>query len=259
MFSRSTLSWCAVLGLGRIPRSYAFSSFNVRGSFSDICNKIEAAAKTRAMKEAQKKNVQLVVVSKTKPCEMLQEAYDAGAREFGENYIQELCEKAPQLPSDINWHFIGHLQSNKAKKLVVGVPNLAVVESVDSLKLAKKLNNACENVGRSLNIYIQINTSSEDTKSGVMPSGACELAQSIASSCPRLSIAGLMTIGAPGDESCFDTLVTCRHDVSQVLDVEENSLELSMGMSGDFETAILKGSSSVRIGSSIFGARDYSS
>lgn len=102
----------------------------------------------------------LVAVSKLKPVSDIQQAYDCGHRAFGENYAQELAEKAPQLPSDIQWHFIGHLQSNKAK-LIAGIPNLWVVESVDSAKLATALNNACEKANRELRVFVQINTSGE--------------------------------------------------------------------------------------------------
>jgi hypothetical protein len=162
------------------------------------------------------------------------------------------------MPSDVKWHFIGHLQSNKAKKLVVDVPNLSIVETVDSHKLAKKLNDAAADINRGvLGIYLQINTSQEDSKSGMEAPEAPAVAKLIASSCPKLSIQGLMTIGAPGDASCFDALVACREQVALALAVEPGSLALSMGMSGDFEAAIAKGSTSVRVGSSIFGAREY--
>mmetsp|Transcript_53483 Transcript_53483/g.68636 ORF Transcript_53483/g.68636 Transcript_53483/m.68636 type:complete len:261 (-) Transcript_53483:163-945(-) len=254
---RKVVSWCAVIGIGRSPCSHAFSSLSIKDSFLRINNKVNSAASLRIPK----KEVQLVVVSKTKPVELLQEGYDAGARLFGENYIQELCDKSPQLPSDIQWHFIGHLQTNKVKKLLTSVPNLSVVETVDSLKLAKKLNSVCETVygdePKLLSIYCQVNTSSEESKSGVSPSQVAALAKEITLSCPRLKVAGLMTIGAPNDIGCFDSLVTCREDVARALNQDLDSLQLSMGMSGDFEEAIARGSTSVRVGSSIFGARDY--
>lgn len=162
------------------------------------------------------------------------------------------------------------MQSNKASSLVksVGVDKLACVETVSTLKLANKLNNAVasyndENDDKStkqLGIYIQINTSGEDTKSGIESEDELkELIQSIISDCPLLKIRGLMTIGAPGDYSCFDTLVEFRKTAADILGLDdENELELSMGMSGDFEEAIKRGSTSVRVGSTIFGARDYS-
>lgn len=204
-------------------------------------------------------SVKLVAVSKTKPVEDIQSLYDAGFRHFGENYVQELLEKANLLPSDICWHFIGHLQSSKASKIVKDVPNLAIVESVDTQKLATKLNNACQSAGRSqLKIFIQVDTSGEATKCGVDDgTELVDLVSFIKDNCPFLNISGLMTIGAVNDSSCFDKLVNSRLVVAELLNVNSNSLELSMGMSGDFETAIEKGATSVRIGSTIFGPRLY--
>ena len=175
--------------------------------------------------------------------------------------------KSKEMPDDVSWHFIGPLQSNKAAPLVktVGLDKLACIETVSTLKLAAKLNRAVETLNeeaqekKKLGIYIQINTSGEESKSGVSPGEEVDdLVKQISEECPFLSIDGLMTIGAPGDYSCFDTLAKCRDEVSAILNVEPNSLELSMGMSGDFEVAIAKGATSVRVGSTIFGARDYS-
>eukprot|EP00746_Dinoflagellata_sp_MGD_P001379 gnl/MRDRNA2_/MRDRNA2_102587_c0_seq1.p1 gnl/MRDRNA2_/MRDRNA2_102587_c0~~gnl/MRDRNA2_/MRDRNA2_102587_c0_seq1.p1 ORF type:complete len:320 (+),score=54.22 gnl/MRDRNA2_/MRDRNA2_102587_c0_seq1:68-961(+) len=202
----------------------------------------------------------LVAVSKTKPVEMLMACYDAGHRDFGENYVQELLEKGRQMPDDVRWRFIGHLQSGKAKSLVAGVPSLTCVESVDSVKLADKLNAACNSAGRKLplGVMIQVDTSGEDTKSGVQPGEpAIELAKHILNSCTSLKLDGLMTIGAAGDLSAFDKLKRCREEVASALQVELHTLELSMGMSGDFEEAIRCGSTNVRVGSTIFGAREY--
>ena len=216
----------------------------------------------------------LVAVSKLKTNEHVLAAYGEGQRHFGENYVQEFCEKAPQLPSDIAWHFIGHLQSNKCKQLVGAVPNLYVVETVDSAKLARKLNAACANVGRTtpLRVLIQVNTSGEDAKSGLPPllssddaSGDAPLAEVVRfvlTECPHLRFAGLMTIGrydgTPVD--CFEALVSSRDAVAPmveeagVLDAGEE-MELSMGMSGDYPLAVQLGSTSIRVGSAIFGSR----
>jgi len=204
--------------------------------------------------------VSLIAVSKTKPVEDLMAIYDVGHRDFGENYFQELCTKSETMPDDIKWHFIGHLQSQKAGPIVKMIPGLVCVETVDSIKLATKLNTACQSYRSEenhLNIFLQVNTSGEESKSGVPPIEVGALALEIVEKCPRLKIEGLMTIGAPGDSSCFDRLVECRKDVAVQLGVEENTLELSMGMSGDFEEAIAKGSTRVRVGSTIFGARNY--
>jgi PLP dependent protein len=203
-------------------------------------------------------NVRLVAVSKTKPSQYIQVLYDQGHRDFGENYFQELVDKAESLPKDIRWHFIGHLQSSKASKLIRQVPNLVVLETVDSMKLATKLQNACEASGRSsLNVFIQVDTSNEDTKSGVDVDEALSLALEIKAECPALKISGLMTIGAPGDYSCFDKLSAARDAVALGLGLTKDDLELSMGMSSDFEEAILRGATSVRVGSTLFGPRIY--
>lgn len=198
------------------------------------------------------------------------EAYNAGQRYFGENYVQELCGKAPVLPNDIQWHFIGPLQSNKAGLLVktVGLDQLHCVETVSTLKLAKKLDKAVMDIkedkdewkDQQLNIYLQVNTSGEASKSGLTPGDeVLTCARSIRDECPHLKISGLMTIGAPGDMSCFDTLVECREQLAKDIGLNDvNQLDLSMGMSGDFEVAIEKGATNVRVGSTIFGARDYS-
>lgn len=203
--------------------------------------------------------VKLIAVSKTKPSACILELYKAGHRDFGENYVQELVAKAAELPSDINWHFIGHLQSGKAKGLLKDVPNLRCIETIDSEKVASKINASIDAGSRPpLEVLIQVHTSNEETKSGVAPSEVLGLADFIISSCPQLQLRGLMTIGAPDDSSCFDKLRHCGISLSEHLNVDLSTLELSMGMSGDFETAIAHGSTSVRVGSTIFGARDYS-
>eukprot|EP01028_Stygiella_incarcerata_P007808 TRINITY_DN3267_c0_g1_i1.p1 TRINITY_DN3267_c0_g1~~TRINITY_DN3267_c0_g1_i1.p1 ORF type:complete len:192 (-),score=49.01 TRINITY_DN3267_c0_g1_i1:44-619(-) len=179
---------------------------------------------------------------------------------FGENYIQEFVEKAPSLPKDIEWHFIGHIQTNKVRQLL-RVPNLSVVETVDRLKLATVLEKECVASGReSLDIFIQVNTSLEDSKSGCSAEECVDLVRKVIETCPHLKFRGLMTIGNPDPEKCtddFDLLFKLREDVSKAIGVESLSLELSMGMSGDFEKAIAHGSTIVRVGSSIFGARSY--
>jgi pyridoxal phosphate enzyme (YggS family) len=177
--------------------------------------------------------------------------------------------KSTEMPDDVAWHFIGPLQSNKAAPLVktIGLNKLACIETVSTMKLASKLNRAAEawneeegsQENKKLGIYVQVNTSGEESKSGVTPgSEVIELIKQVSDECPFLSIDGLMTIGAPGDYSCFDTLVKCRDEVAEVLGKNPNELELSMGMSGDFEIAISKGATNVRVGSTIFGERDYS-
>lgn len=202
----------------------------------------------------------VVAVSKTKPIEDIKAAYDAGHRDFGENYVQEIVEKSGRLPKEIRWRFIGHLQSNKVKTLLEGVPSLECIETLDTMKLANKLNTAVEAMGRQpLTCMVQVNTSGEESKHGVDPSEVIGLCTHIANNCPNLRLGGLMTIGMPDYTSRpenFATLVSCRDAVAEALGMQKEALELSMGMSGDFCSAIEMGSTSVRVGSTIFGARN---
>ncbi|KAG7363776.1 pyridoxal-5'-phosphate-dependent enzyme, class III [Nitzschia inconspicua] len=224
-------------------------------------------------------SVRLVAVSKTKPLELLQYAYQNGQRVFGENYVQELVDKAGAMKNrqDVVWHYIGALQSNKVNKLVKGVVpyGTLVVETVGSINVANKLNHAMETLITSdtndnddnnkedmnpkvLSVFVQVNTSGEDSKSGVTPEDAVEICRHIVNECDYLQLRGLMTIGAIGDISNFETLVQCRDSVAQGLGiVDPTTLELSMGMSGDYQDAIRYGATNVRVGSTIFGERDY--
>lgn len=174
----------------------------IRGNLADVTARMATVAGGRS--------VNLVAVSKTKPAADVLAAYEAGQRHFGENYVQELVEKAPSLPSDIKWHFIGHLQTNKAK-MVAAISNLYMVETVDSERLANALNRALPDNASPLRVLIQVNTSGEDgtyciflgccntffaAKSGVEPSACATLARHIQSSCPKLRFSGVMTIGS---------------------------------------------------------------
>ncbi|OWM85572.1 hypothetical protein CDL15_Pgr028995 [Punica granatum] len=187
--------------------------------------------------------IRVVAVSKTKPVSLIRQVYDAGHRCFGENYVQELVEKAPQLPEDIEWHFIGNLQSNKVKPLLTGVPNLAYVEGIDDEKIANRLNTVVASIGRKpLKVFVQVNTSGEESKFGVEPSACVELAKHVSLNCPNLEFCGLMTIGMLDYSSTpenFMTLANCRTEICKALGIPEEKCELSMGMSGDFEQAEL--------------------
>ncbi|CAL9119256.1 unnamed protein product [Musa textilis] len=205
--------------------------------------------------------VRVVAVSKTKPVSLIRQVYDVGHRCFGENYVQEIVEKAPQLPSDIEWHFIGNLQSNKVKSLLAGVPNLDMVETVDDEKIANHLDRMVASLGRKpLKVLVQVNTSGEESKFGVDPSYCVQLVKHVKLGCPNLIFSGLMTIGMLDYSSTpenFKTLSDCRTEVCKELGIPEEQCELSMGMSTDFEQAIEMGSTNVRIGLTIFGAREY--
>lgn len=210
----------------------------------------------------------LVAVSKTKPNELIVAAYNSGQRHFGENYIQELNEKgnSSEIKSrcpEICWHFIGHLQRNKISKLL-STPNLHMVETVDSKKLATALHEA---IGRQsvtltpLRVMVQVNTSDEQEKSGCETAEAAAVVEHVMKECPNLKFQGIMTIGrfgydlSLGPNPDFQCLLQCRTQVCQQLGLNEEAVELSMGMSDDFEHAIENGSTNVRVGSSIFGVR----
>ena len=207
----------------------------------------------------------LVAVTKTKPPEMVWWAYQSGQRHFGENYVQELVEKAqnPTLASlDIHWHFIGHLQRNKCNNLT-STPGLWIVETVDSERLATALDNSWkkQQTDRTLKIYLQVNTSGEDSKSGCQPEDVPRLVQHVQSQCTSLEFCGLMSIGRLGHDYSlgpnpdFEKLVQTREELCSQLGVDVSSVELSMGMSADYEQAVAAGSSNVRVGSVIFGNR----
>ena len=210
----------------------------------------------------------LVAVSKTKPNEAVEEAYQANHRDFGENYVQELVEKSLHFKAagyeDIRWHFIGHLQRNKVNNLL-GAENLHVIETVNSVKLADALDKRWQTkqLERKLKVYAQVNTSGEENKHGCLPEQCTELVEHIVNKCPSLHLQGLMTIGSfdhdysTGPNPDFLALGKCREDVCAALKMNVDDLQLSMGMSNDFEEAIMCGSTTVRVGSSIFGARQY--
>ncbi|KAI9738870.1 MAG: hypothetical protein M1818_005183 [Claussenomyces sp. TS43310] len=222
----------------------------------------------RVAKASKGRNVRLVAVSKLKPASDILALHEHPIchEHFGENYAQELTEKAQMLPASIKWHFIGGLQSNKCKPLASTIPNLWCVSSIDSIKKASQLN-----IGRgSLNpvasvplyVRVQVNTSGEDSKSGCPPGQeTLALCKHIRNECEHLQLLGLMTIGAIARSRATTTetqnedflaLARERDAVKKELGVE---LELSMGMSEDFEGAIEQGSDEVRVGSKIFGER----
>uniref|UniRef100_A0A6Q2Z634 Pyridoxal phosphate homeostasis protein n=1 Tax=Esox lucius TaxID=8010 RepID=A0A6Q2Z634_ESOLU len=212
----------------------------------------------------------LVAVSKTKPPEMVIEAYRNGHRNFGENYVSTVlfCAGPLQLKScpEIEWHFIGHLQKGNVNKLL-GVPNLFMVETVDSVKLADKVNSSWQRLRaastRRLKVMVQINTSGEESKYGLPPGETVNTVKHILNKCSALHFSGLMTIGrygydlADGPNPDFQALLSQRQVVCDSLQIPLENVELSMGMSMDFEHAIEVGSTNVRVGSTIFGNRDY--
>ncbi len=220
-----------------------------------VQDKIESSCK-KANRPVE--DVTLIAVSKTKPVSMLEEAYNTGIRHFGENKVQELCDKYQLLPKDIKWHLIGHLQRNKVKYIV---DKVALIHSVDSIRLAEEIQKEAVKKDVVVPILIQVNIADEDTKFGFEPEQVIEMVTEIAK-LDHISIKGLMTIGPfvenPEDNrEIFSQLKQLSVDItSKNIDNVTMSV-LSMGMTGDYQVAIEEGSTMVRVGTGIFGARNY--
>jgi len=203
------------------------------------------------------KEVTLIAVSKTKPVAMLMEIYEAGFKSFGENYVQEVTEKYEQMPKDIDWHFIGHLQSNKVKYIA---PFVNLIHSVDSFKLLQEINKQAAKNNRVIDCLLQIYIAEEDTKSGMTEDECLEILQSVTlKTLANITIKGLM-----GMTTFTDNEIQIRKEFKKLKTFQLSLLTdypflqtLSMGMSGDYEIAIEEGSTMIRVGSKIFGPRIY--
>ena len=203
-------------------------------------------------------DVTILAVSKTKPAEDIMALYEAGQRDFGENYVQELREKHEKLPSDIRWHMIGHLQRNKVKYIA---DFIEMIHSVDSAALALTIEKEAAKHDRVIPVLIEVNVAGEESKYGVTPDEVPELARVIGD-LPHVSLRGLMT-SAPlvqdpeEDRAVFRKLAQLGVDMNLENDNNVKVDVLSMGMSNDFEVAVEEGSTCVRVGTVIFGARVY--
>ena len=203
-------------------------------------------------------SVKLIAVSKTKSAEMILEAYGHGCRAFGENYVQELVRKYDELPDDIEWHMIGHLQRNKVK-YVVG--RTALIHSVDSLRLAQEINDRSEKEGIVTAVLAEVNVAGEENKYGFRPEEVLTFARE-ASLLRNIELRGLMTsapyVSDPEENRRFFRLLR-----EIFIDIDKKNIdnvkmrELSMGMTGDYRVAVEEGATMVRVGTAIFGARDY--
>lgn len=207
-----------------------------------------------------REEVTLIAVSKTKPIEMLQEIYDEGIRDFGENKVQELTEKYEVMPKDMKWHMIGHLQRNKVKYIV---DKVTLIHSVDSLRLAETISREAEKKGVTVPILIEVNIAGEETKFGLSSKEeVISLTEQIAA-LPNLSVKGLMTVAPPAEDPeenrpFFREIRQLSVDITNK-NIDNVSMEiLSMGMTNDYTVAIEEGATMVRVGTGIFGARDYS-
>lgn len=210
---------------------------------------------------AQKNDVKIVAVSKTKPPEDIMQAYQAGQTIFGENKAQELVSKYESLPREITWHMIGHLQRNKVKYIV---PFVDLIQSVDSLRLLKEVNKQAAKIDRKVNVLLQIHIAEEESKFGFSQEEVLELLNSQEiRNFKNITIKGLMGMATFTDDTHqvrkeFRSLKSFFEQIRSGFDLENVSMEeLSMGMSGDYQIAIEEGSTMIRVGSSIFGSRNY--
>ncbi len=225
----------------------------IRENLDTVQNHIASAA-SKAGRKAEE--VTLIAVSKTKPVSMIEEAYACGCRDFGENKVQELCEKYEVLPKDIRWHMIGHLQRNKVKYVV---DKAYLIHSVDSLRLAEEIRKEAEKKQVHVNILIEVNMAGEESKFGVSPDEVENLVREVAKF-PNIHIQGLMTI-APVVEKPEDNAVHFANLRQLSVDIKEKNIDnvnmnvLSMGMTGDYEQAVKDGATCVRVGTGIFGER----
>lgn len=227
----------------------------IRENLIKVQNNVKEACEKAGRRNTE---VTLIAVSKTKPVSMLMEAYNCGCREFGENKVQELVDKYEVMPKDIKWHMIGHLQRNKVKYIV---DKVALIHSVDSLKLAEEISKEASKKQVQVSVLIEVNVAGEETKFGVKPEETEALIRKIAV-LEGIHIEGLMTIAPYVDVSeenrqYFATLKQLAVDINRKNIDNVNMNVLSMGMTGDYMVAIEEGASYVRVGTGIFGERQY--
>ena len=227
----------------------------VKENLAEVEQKILEACKKSGRSRDE---VTLIAVSKTKPVSMIEEAMEAGIREFGENKPQEMKEKYEILPKDLHWHMIGHLQLNKVKYVV---PRACMIHSVDSLRLAEKISAEAEKNHLVMPVLIEVNVAEEDSKFGVKLSEAEDLIRQ-AAVFPGISIQGLMTIApfvknAEENRGVFQKLRKLSVDIRSKNIDNVTMCNLSMGMTGDYQVAIEEGATMVRVGTGIFGERQY--
>jgi pyridoxal phosphate enzyme (YggS family) len=222
---------------------------NVRKNIEESCKKVG-----RDVSE-----VTMITVSKTKPLSDLRIAYEEGSRDFGENKVQELVSKIDEMPSDVKWHLIGHLQRNKVKYIAGKV---AMIHSVDSYRLAEEINVQAKKNSCVIPILIEINIAGEDTKFGIKPEEAEELIREI-SELENVKVSGLMTI-APNVANPEENRAYFKAMKDLFVDISSKNIDnvemkvLSMGMTNDYTVAVEEGATMIRVGTGIFGARDYS-
>lgn len=224
-------------------------------NYESVLNEVKHSCKKVGRNESE---VTLIAVSKTKPISDIEELYRYGVREFGENKVQELCDKYESLPKDIKWHMIGHLQRNKVKYLIGKVE---MIHSVDSVRLAKTIENEAAKKQVTINILIEVNVAEEESKFGLKYEETLNMIKEI-SDFAHIRIRGLMTI-APFTEAEEENRIYFKKLKKLAVDIDSKNIHnvsmdfLSMGMTGDYHIAIEEGATHVRVGTGIFGERNY--
>lgn len=224
---------------------------SIETGLAEVKARLAAALKAAGRAEG---DARLIAVSKTFPAECAAEAYRCGQRAFGENRVQELSEKAPKLPTDIEWHLIGHLQQNKVR---AALEHAAWIHSIDSLALLQRTVKIAGELGVTPKLLLEVNISGEESKFGLTPSDV----PSVLEGCKTPMLAGFMTVAPLGaSEAELHRIFGGLRELRDRMEVQFGLRlpELSMGMSGDFEIAVAEGATMVRVGTAIFGHRDYS-
>lgn len=228
----------------------------IKDRIADVLKEVEARCRKSNRNPSE---VTLIAVSKTKPLAMIEEAMACGQTEFGENKVQEMCEKASQLEGGaVNWHLIGHLQSNKVKKAVAVA---GLIHSVDSLALAQEIDKQAGKIGKCQDILLEVNAADEESKFGIRPEDVLPLVREVAQ-LKNIRLRGLMTVAPYTDDAetnrpYFRTMHDLMVDINQK-NIDNISVDvLSMGMSGDYGVAVEEGATHIRVGTYLFGERDY--
>ena len=215
-------------------------------NYNTVLDQIKATKE----KTSSKKNPILIAVSKKRSVESIQVIYNLGHRIFGENYPQELLEKSKKLPKDIEWHLIGHLQTNKVKKILEEIPNI-IIESVDRIDVVKKIAQYAD-IKNPTKVYLEINISNEDSKTGCPLEKIYEVIDEIIKNKDKLILVGIMSLGKIGDKQEFEKMIQIKNEICEKYGLEKDKFIASFGTSQDFQDAILSGSDEVRIGHQIF-------
>ena len=209
-----------------------------------------ASIKSSSEKSPNKKTPILIAVSKKRPVESIQVIYNLGQRIFGENYPQELMTKSKSLPKDIEWHLIGHLQTNKVKKSLEEIPKI-VIESVVRIDVVKKISQYAD-VKNKTKVYLEINISGEETKTGCPLKDIFNVIDEIMKNKDKIEFVGIMSLGKIGDKKEFEKMVEIKNEICEKYSLDKNKFIASFGTSQDFNEAILSGTDEVRIGHQIF-------